>query len=86
VHLTRWGSPAGGALAEAGATDERADRRTARAGHGRGALAPIVLALSTVAGVVAAVLALAPAALRGGPAGERSSPASDEVEEQALPR
>jgi len=77
--LARWGSPVGGALAEASAPDDRPERRSALAGR---SFAPVVLGFSSIAGVVAAVLALLPAALGRGPTGRRA-PAQHAAAEQS---
>jgi len=82
-------------LAEANGPADRSERRAALVI--RSLFATLALALSTIVGVVLAVLALAPAALRRGPIGRRvasigRSRAGSETRaaarraEQALPR
>jgi len=93
--LSRQETPAQGALAEARGPADRPERRAALVV--RSLLAALALALSTIAGVALAVLALLPAALRRGPIGRRvASIGRTRVEsaeraaarraEQALPR
>ena len=62
-------STAHGPLAEATGAVERSERRAALLV--RSVFAALALALSTIVGVLLAVLALAPAALRRGPIGRR---------------
>jgi hypothetical protein len=59
--VTRGGTPAAGALPRAALGEERRERRAVLLG--RSAAAPVALALRTIAGIAAAVVALLPAAL-----------------------
>ena len=65
--MARWGSPVHGAPADASMFEERPDGRVLLAV--RAAAAPVLLAVTTVAALAGAVLALLPAAFRGRPEG-----------------
>ncbi|HEX9306319.1 MAG TPA: hypothetical protein VF894_02435 [Anaeromyxobacter sp.] len=82
--MAPWGSPAGGALAEASAPDDRPERRSALAG--RSAFAPVALGFSSIAGVIAAVVALLPAAFSRGPNGRRAAAQHTDAEQASLRR
>jgi hypothetical protein len=74
--VARWGSSGGGAPADPALSTQRPEPRAVLLG--RSAVAPVVLAFTTVAGFAGAVLALFPAALRRRPAGRAEPRAADE--------
>jgi hypothetical protein len=89
VSVTPWGTPEQG-----GPPEERVAGEARRAPErpnfaGRSAVAPVVLAFTTVAGLLGAILALLPAAMRRRPAGRlgpRSAPADSATYREPLAR
>ncbi|HEX9243492.1 MAG TPA: hypothetical protein VF875_13705 [Anaeromyxobacter sp.] len=88
--MTRWGFPEPGAAPAEGLPEGRRERRAVLLG--RSAAGPLSLALSTVAGIAGAVLALLPAAVvrrpagRFGPRGAGAPGGAVEPADPAVPR